>query len=163
MDEAGSGQGAGALGREGTFAIEGVVGINGQPLAMDGHGDATAQVADDEVEVFVALAVFAGKAAGDGLLVEGVPDADARHKGRTADARHLVELVNHARVGNQGKATWDALCQFVGNDTAEVAGVFADGVVGVFAHLLVDTIDAARHGTGQTAAAHDDVKLHRDA
>lgn len=42
---------------------------------MCGDGGSSAEVDDDEVGLFVALAEFAGDDASGGLLVEGVPDA----------------------------------------------------------------------------------------
>ena len=49
---------------------------------MNGNGDTTTHVTDNQVQVFVTLAYLSGIAASDGPLVKGVPDADAIHQRR---------------------------------------------------------------------------------
>ena len=159
--EVGGGERAGTLGREGSFAVEGVVGIDGAAFAVGGDRDAAAEVAHDEVEVFVPTPYAAGIAAGDGALVEGMPDADAVHEGRAAHAGFVFQFVHHAGVGDIGGAT----CFFgnhIGDDAAEVASVLARGGVSFVAHLFVHEIHAARYGLEQSAAPYDGIKLQGD-
>ena len=128
------------------------------------HRDASSQVAYDEVDVFVASACLLGKTAGNGALVECVPNADARHEGRATDASLGQKFVDHAGVGNVSLAGHGLHGrQFVGNDAAQVAGVLAHGVVGVVAHAAVHAVDAAGNGLGQSAAPYDGVELEGDA
>ena len=71
------------------------------------HADAATHVGDDEVEVLVAFALFAGKELGGHLLVEAVPDGtfhtlvEVEHR-VAADFGKLRTLVDDARVGNIG-------------------------------------------------------------
>ena len=90
---------------------------------MGADGDASAQVADDEVEVFVACALFTGIATRDGTLVEGVPDSDARHEGRSGNAGYLLQFVRYAGVGYKGAATGNAGGQVGGNEAAQITGM----------------------------------------
>ena len=55
-DEVGGGQRAGTLRREGSFAIECVVGIDGAPVVVGCYGDAAAHVTDNKVQVLVGTA-----------------------------------------------------------------------------------------------------------
>ena len=147
-------QRTGTLGREGSLAIEGVVGVYGTAFLVGGDRDAATHVADDEVEVFIAAADLLGITAADGALVEGMPDADAVHQGRATDAGKGRQLVYHTRVGDEGTATGYHACYLVGHDAAQVAGVFVDGLTCVVEHLLIDFVHTTRDGLGETATAY---------
>src|SRR3712207_4667777 len=84
--EVGRRQRTGPLGRERTLAVEGVVGVDGSSVVVRGDGNTPAQVADNEVQVFITLAYLHGKSAGNGPLVQGVPYTNTGHDGRSADA-----------------------------------------------------------------------------
>ena len=164
-DEVGSRQTAGTLGREGPFAVEGVVGIDGTAVVVGRHADAAAHVADDEVQVFILLAYLLGKATGDGTLVQGMPDADASHERRTADTGIVVQLVDNARISNKRAATGNGAGNIVGNETTQIAGVIVhgDARMSVVEHLLIDFIDATGNGLHQTATSDDGIELQRHA
>ena len=153
---------AGPFGREGAFAVERVVGVDGAAVLVGRDGNAAAEMADDEVEVFISLPYLLREAVGDGPLVQGVPDADARHDGRTADTGQRRQLVHHARVGDEAAAVGYLACYLIGDETPQVAGVLVDGVLHVVEHAAVDFIHAAGHGLGEPAAADDGVEIEVD-
>ena len=68
------------FGRERPLAVERVVGVDGLPVVVGGDGDAATQVAHDEAKVLIVCVVFAGVTTSNGLLVERMPDADARQQ-----------------------------------------------------------------------------------
>ena len=103
--------------------------------------------------------MLAGKAPGHGALVERVPDGDARHVGRAADAGLVFELVHHAGVGRQGLASRHELGYVAGQERTEVAGVLTQGVVSVVPQGFVDFVGAAANGLHQSATTYDGVEF----
>ena len=163
VDEVGGRQRAGPFGREGAFAVERVVGIDGPAVFVGGHRYAAAEVANDEVQVLILFPDALGVPPCNGALVQSVPDADARHERRPADAGFRQQLVHHARVGNvclAARAEFGG--QFGGDDAAQVAGVFSHGVVSVVAHLAVHAVNASPHRLGQSAAPDDGIEAEGD-
>ena len=66
------------------------------------------QVADNQIKIFVTYwmfgvccGTFLGISAGNGSLVQGMPNSDAGHERRTGDACHFVKFVNNTGVGNE--------------------------------------------------------------
>ena len=164
-DEVGSGQATGTLWRERSLAVQCVVGVDGSSVVVSRHTDATTEMADDEVQVFVVLANLLGEAAGDGSLVQGVPDADAVHQWRPADAGVVVQLVDDAGVGDERAAARYRLGYLVGYQTAQVAGmiVHGDARMGVVEHLLVDFVHTTGNGLHQSATTYHGVELQGHA
>ena len=149
------GQGSGALGREGTLAVQCVLGVHHAALHVGTDGNAAAHVADDEVQLLIFLALLLGKALGHGLLVQSVENADALEQRMTGIARHISHLIDDHRVNDVGGDA-QLVADLAGDQTAQVGGVLplhADGAV--LDHVVVDGVGAAADGTQQTAAAGD--------
>ena len=149
------GQGAGALGREGTLAVQCVLGVHHAALHVGADGNAAAHVADDEVQLLIFLALLLGKALGHGLLVQGVENADTLEQGMTGIARHISHLIDDHGVHDVGGDA-QLVADLAGDQAAQVGGVLtlnADGAVRD--HVVVDGVGAAADGTQQTAAAAD--------
>ena len=94
-DELARGQGARALGREGSFPIEAVVHIDVAALLVGAHGDATAHVGHDDVDALIESLVLLGVAAGRGDLIEGMADHAAGHFLEAGDFHLGIGLVHH--------------------------------------------------------------------
>ena len=149
------GQGAGALGREGALAVQCVLGVHHAALHVGADGNAAAHVADDEVQLLIFLALLLGKALGNGLLVQGVENADTLEQGMTGIARHISHLIDDHGVNDVGGDA-QLVADLAGDQTAQVGGVLslhADGAV--LDHVVVDGVCTAADGTQQTAAAGD--------
>lgn len=71
----------GTFRRERAFTVERVVYVDSLAMMMNADGYAAAQMADNQVEFFVARIMLGGIAAGNGTLVQRMPDGDAGHKG----------------------------------------------------------------------------------
>ena len=117
---------------------------------------------NDEVQVLVALAVLLGIAAGDGALVQGVPDALALEHGQTADAGIIVQFVGHDGIGDVAGAT-QALGNLIGDDTTQVACVLVFAGIGGLNHVLINGINTTGQGLGQAAAGDNGIKFYRDS
>ena len=128
-------------------------------MVVGSDGDTATEVADDEVEVLVACAMVLGIAAGNGLLVERMPDAVARQQRRTRNLGLGSQLIDHTRVGHETRAT-DLLGNLVSDDAALVAGVLVEGLALVLDHLIIDTEDTRLDRLGKSATADDGVELH---
>lgn len=100
-----------------------------------------------------------GIAAGNGLLVERMPDAVARQQRRTRNLGLGSQLIDHTRVGHETRAT-DLLGNLVSDDAALVAGVLVEGLALVLDHLIIDTEDTRFDGLGKSATTDDGVELH---
>ena len=125
------GQGAGALGREGTLAVQCVLGVHHAALHVGTDGNAAAHVADDEVQLLIFLALLLGKALGHGLLVQGVENADTLEQGMTGIARHISHLIDDHGVHDVGGDA-QLVADLAGDQAAQVGGVLtlnADGAV----------------------------------
>ena len=145
------------------MAVQRVVHVHAAAVAVGADGDAPAQMADDEVEVFVALSPVGGVAAGHGALVQGVPGGDARHQRRAGQAGHVVQFVRHARVGDERAASLDAPGYVGGDEAAQVAGMGTGGRLRVVQHPVVDFVDSAGDGFEQASAPDDGVEPQGDA
>ena len=126
---------------------------------MGSDGYTATEVADDEVEVLIACAMVLGIAAGNGLLVERMPDAVARQQRRTRNLGLGSQLIDHTGVGHETRAT-DLLGNLVSDDAALVAGVLVEGLALVLDHLIIDTEDTRLDRLGKSATADDGVELH---
>ena len=118
------GQGACTFGRKRTETVEGIGHVHRTAVAVDSYGNASTQVTDNQIEVFVMHGSFGLQgttlgsiAPGDGSLVQGVPDGDAGHQRRTGDACHIVQLVHHAGIGYERGAAGQHGGKFVGYQT----------------------------------------------
>ena len=118
-------------------------------------------MADDEVQVFILFTYLIGKTSGDGALIQSVPDADAVHERRSADASIIVQFVNHTRIGNETTATGNVFRYFIRDDATQIAGVFVNGRPRIIEHLLVDFIYTARNRLCQSTASYDGSKIER--
>ena len=163
VDEFARGERAGPFGRHGAFAVKAVVHVDGTPLAVGSHGDASTKVTDDEVQVFIVQAVLAGITAGNGALVKGVPDGTPRQQGRPREAGDVIEFVHHDRISRQGAASGQLCGQLGGDEATEVTGVLAGRLLSIAAHGLVDFIDAPRDGLRERPAPDNGVETERDA
>ena len=133
---------------------------------VHGERDAAAQMAHNQVLLFVFHAVLVAVALGNFALVQGVPDGLVGHFWNARDARHGVQLVHHAGVNGECPARLFAMSlahlfqlagETQGNERAQVAGVVNAWMAGVLYHLVVQFIDTALDGFYQSAAPHDDV------
>ena len=131
-------------------------------MMMNADGYAAAQMADNQVEFFVARIMLGGIAAGNGTLIQRMPDGDTGHKGGTCDAGYLVQLVHNAGVGNEGTAAGKQRGKLGSYEASQVAGVGAHGMKNIVQHGIIHLVYAARYGFQQSAAPHYGVKLKRD-
>ena len=132
-------------------AVEGVVGVDHPSLAVGRDRNAAAHVGNDQVQVFVTLAYLFGMAACDGFLVQGVEDRNAGAFRNTAQAGDVVQLIDHDRVGDVSLHA-GGLGDLLGDQPAEVGGVFALGVHQVVLQGCVYFIYARFDRLDQTAA-----------
>ena len=149
------GQGAGALGREGTLAVQRVLGVHHAALHVSADGNAAAHVADDEVQLLILLALLLGEALGHGLLVQSVENADALEQGVAGIAGHVCHFIDDHRVDDVGGDA-QLVADLAGDQAAQIGGVLslhADGAV--LDHVVVDSVCTAANGAQQTAAAGD--------
>ena len=102
------------------------------------------------------------KPTGDGPLIERMPYRILGQEGRATDAGFVTQFVDDPRIGNEAAASWDALCDVIGNETAQVAGMLMHYLTNIIKHLLVDFIHAARQRLGQTAPTDDSIKVERN-
>lgn len=159
VDEVRRRQCTGTFGREGAFAVECIVSIDGTSLFVSRHRNAATQVANDEVQVLVARADALGITSGNGTLVQCMPNAHTRHERRAADTGFGHKFVNHARIGNVSLAAIGLhIGQFVGNDAAQVAGVLTHGIVRVVTHFAVHAIHTAGNRFRQSATADNGIE-----
>ena len=115
----------------------------------------------DEVQVFVFLSDRCCILSCHSLLVEGMEDRLALYSRESADSGSSVKLVHHYRVSDICR-TSAFLGNLVGDECAEVAGMFVCGVDQVLLHLFVYQINAALQWTEQSAASDYSVELHLD-
>ena len=92
-----------------------------------------------------------------------MPGGDARHEGRAGEARHVLQFVRHAGVGNEGAASGDTSGHVGGDKTPQVAGMRTGRVEGIVQHAVVDLVHASGHGFEEAAAPDDGVERHGDA
>ena len=116
------GQGAGALGGEGTLTVQGVLGIHNIALNMGTHGHAAAHMAHDQIQILVLLTHFLGVALGDGLLVQGVELADTGDQGMAGIAGNGLHLVHHGGIRDKGGHA-QLVADLPGDKAAQIAGV----------------------------------------
>ena len=131
-------------------------------MLMGGHRDTTTQMTDNQIQVLIALAYLVSKTSGNGALVQGVPDTDTIHQGRTADTRIIVEFIHHTWVGNKRATTRNGLCNIIGYQTSKVTRVVMhrNTIIGIIEHLLVNLIYTTGDGLHQTAATNNSFELH---
>ena len=117
---------------------------------------------DDEVEVFIVLAEFAGVQLGGHLLVEAVPDdtfarrVEVEH-GVATDFCVLGTLVHNAWVGDVCAIEANLTGNGIADECAEVAGMLALNTgVAFLLHQFVHVVAAALAGASEATAAHDD-------
>ena len=149
------GQRARALGREGTLAVQRVLGVHHAALDMGADGNAAAHVADDEVQILILLALLLGEALGHGLLVQSVENADALEQGVAGIAGHVCHFIDDHRVDDVGGDA-QLVADLAGDQAAQIGGVLplhADGAV--LDHVVIDSVCTAANGTQQAAAAGD--------
>ena len=127
-------------------------------MVVGTDGNAAAHVDDDKVQILVALAVLLGKAAGHGLLVQGVEDGAAGQLRHAGNAGLGGQFVNHHGVHDVAGHT-QGIADLPGQDAAQVGGVLAlDAGLQVSQQGVADGVGAAGNGLEQTAAADDDVQ-----
>ena len=93
---------AGAFGREGSVAVQGVVYIHHPAALMGAYGYAAAHVGHDQIQSVIGNSLFLGVALCHGLLIQRVENADAGQFRQTGVAGHRSQLVHHHRVYNVG-------------------------------------------------------------
>ncbi len=158
FDQVANGYGAAALGAEAAFAVQNVVDIDDLAVVVGTDGNAAAHVDDDKVQILVALAVLLGKAAGHGLLVQGVEDGAAGQFRHAGDAGLVCQLVDNDGV-NDVAGDAQAVADLAGQDAAQVGSVLAlDTGLQVSQQSVADGVGAAGDGLEQAAAADDDVQ-----
>ena len=127
-------------------------------MVVGTDGNAAAHVDDDKVQILVALAVLLGKAAGHGLLVQGVEDGAAGQFRHAGDAGLVGQLVDNDGV-NDVAGDAQAVADLAGQDAAQVGSVLAlDAGLQVSQQSVADGVGAAGDGLEQAAAADDDVQ-----
>ena len=152
-----------SFGREWTFAIQSVVRIDRASLLVCCDGDSASEVADNEIEFVVGGSHLFRVASRDGPLVQRVPNAQSRHERRPADSCFRKQFINDRGISDISlTAIGLHLCKLFGNQTAQVAGVFAQRVERVVAHLSIHAIDAAGDGLCQSAASYDGIEDKRN-
>jgi len=130
---------------------------------MRPDGDAAPHVGNDEVEIFVAHALNFGMTAGGGALIEGVPDADARHFGTAADVRLGQHLVDDLGIGHQGHTGRQLRSERRRDVATEVTYVLTNGRACVAQHGVVHRIDPGGNGVCETAAGNDGIEIEGNA
>ena len=113
---------AGALGREGAVAVQGVVYIHHPAALMGAYGYAAAHVGHDQIQSVIGNSLFLGVALGHGLLIQRVENADAGQFRQTGVAGHRSELVHHHRVyyvGGNAQRSGD----LIGQKSSQVGSV----------------------------------------
>ena len=151
----------GTFRRERAFTVERIIYIDSLAMMMDADGYAATQVADNQIQLFVARMMLGGIATGNGALVQCMPDSDAGHKGRAGDAGYLVQLIHNTGVGNECTAARKQRGQFGSYEASQIAGMGAHGMKNIIQHGVIHLIYAARYGLQQSAAPHYGVKLKR--
>ena len=129
---------------------------------MGGNADASSQVAHDEIEIFVAFALFASVTSGNGPLVEGMPDGAAWCVRQTAETRFGNEFVHHNGVGRECQTSRNGFGNFGRNEATQVAGVLSLGMPHVVAQCVVDVIHTATDGLAKAATAYHGVEAKGD-
>ena len=126
-------------------------------------GDAAPHVGNDEVEIFVMHALNFGVTAGGGALIEGVPDADARHFGTAAEVSLGQHLVDDLGIGHQGGASRQLRSERRRNVATEVTHVLTNGRARVAQHGFVHRIDPGGNGMREATARDDGIEIEGDA
>ena len=130
---------------------------------MRPDGDAASHVGNDEVEIFVAHALNFGMTAGGGALIEGVPDADARHFRTAADVRLGQHLVDDLGIGHQGHTGRQLRSERRRDVATEVTHVLTNGRARVAQHGFVHRIDPGGNGMREATARDDGIEIEGDA
>ena len=157
--QVGGREGTGTFGREGAVAVQPVVDIDALAVTMRPDGDAATHVGDDEVEVFVAHPLNFGMTAGGGALIEGVPDADARHFGTAAEVSLGQHLVDDLGIGHQGRASRQLRSERRRDVATEVTRVLTNGRARVAQHGFVHCIDPGGNGMREATARDDGIEI----
>ena len=147
-----------ARGCEGALAAARVVAVDHVPMTVRRDGDATVDMAHDEVVVLIGDALLLAVVPGNGLEVERVADRFAIHAAHARDARLVAELVDDGRVHHQGDAAI-ALVHALRHLHAQHGGVVEAALAGtrVGDEPIVDRVDAAFHGIAPAAAPDDGI------
>ena len=157
------------LGGERAFTIKRIVHVDAATVIMSANGYAATQMADYKIQVFVADRMvgrsgckFGSIAAGNGSLIQRMPDGDARHQGRTCDASYLIQFIHYTGISNESPATGKQCSQFGSNETPQVTGMTAHGMGNVVQHGIIHFIYSTRNGFQQSSTPYDGIKFKRN-
>ena len=158
-------QGTSTLRRERTFAVERIIGIDSSPLLVGCHRDTTTHVTDNQIQVFILLTNLRGITTSDGALVQGMPDADAVHQGRTRDTGIVIEFIDDTWIGDKRATMGYRRRYLVSNETAQIAGMVMESntAMGILNHQVVDLVNTTFEGFHQSTTPYNCIELHRDA
>ena len=81
------------LRRKRSFAVKRIIDVDSLAMMMDTDRYATAQVTNNQIQVFIPDMLCGRISAGNGALVQRMPDSDAGHQRRPCDTGYLIQLL----------------------------------------------------------------------
>ena len=150
------------LRRKRSFAVKRIINVDSLAMMMDTDRYATAQVTNNQIQIFIPDMLCGRISAGNGALVQRMPDSDAGHQRRPCDTGYLIQLIHNARIGYERTTTGKQCGKFGSYEASQVAGVGAHGMQNIIQHGIIHLIYAARYRFQQSAASHYGVKLKRN-
>ena len=122
-------------------------------------GNAAAQMGNNEVALIIGLSLHGSSLAGHAAMIQSMNKADALHLGKAGDAGHIGQLVHRNRV-NKISRNVGALCQFPGQQAAQIGGMLLAGMVQhLIHHIFVNAVSTGNDRLGKAAASRNGLQL----